>query len=54
MEIQYIGQAVRLYIRAAEQGHSAAQYEIADRYEHGRELEKDYAEALKWYRKCYT
>jgi TPR repeat protein len=35
---------------AAEQGDAAAQHKLGNRYEHGRGVPQDYAEAVKWYR----
>ena len=36
----------------AEKGEAAAQYELGRRYEGGLGAEKDYTEAMKWYRKA--
>lgn len=45
-------EAVRWYMKAAEQGYARAQTNIADRYYLGnRGLPQDYKEAVKWYRK---
>lgn len=41
--------AAKLYQQAAVKGHPHAQYQLAWCFEHGRGLEVDVAEALKWY-----
>jgi hypothetical protein len=38
--------------KAAEQGHADAQYFLGGRYENGRVVTQNYAEAAKWYRKA--
>ena len=40
------------YIRGAELGFSPSQFELAKMYENGKGVGKDYAEAVKWYRKA--
>ena len=40
------------YIRGAELGFPPAQFELAKMYENGKGVGKDYAEAVKWYRKA--
>ena len=40
------------YIRGAELGFSPSQFELAKMYENGKGVRKDYAEAVKWYRKA--
>lgn len=40
---------MRLYKGAAERGDAAAQYRIGDMYRRGKCVERDYAEAVKWY-----
>jgi TPR repeat protein len=42
-------QAVHWYTRAAEQGDSDAQYNLALSYEEGTGVAQDYAQALTWY-----
>jgi uncharacterized protein len=44
--------AARLYRRAAEKGHIAAQYSLAYLFEHGLGLAEDAGEAAYWYRKA--
>ena len=44
-------EAFRLYCRAADMGHLAAQYNVGVFYHFGRGTAQNYAEALKWYRK---
>lgn len=39
-------------LRAAEQGVVAAQYNLGQMYRNGQGVRKDYAEAVKWYRKA--
>lgn len=38
--------------KAAEQGNADAQLKLGELYEKGEDVEKDWAEALKWYRKA--
>ena len=46
-------EAVKWYMKAAEQGYARAQTNIADRYYLGnRGLPEDYKEAVKWYRRA--
>ena len=40
---------MRLYKGAAERGDAAAKYRIGDMYRRGKCVERDYAEAVKWY-----
>ncbi len=45
-------QASKWYRKAAEQGHTEAQYEIGYRYSMGLGVPRDVVEAAKWYRKA--
>ena len=45
-------EAVKLYRKAAEQGHAKAQYNLGWMYRNGYGVPQDYTEALKWYRKA--
>ena len=45
--------AVKLYLMAAEQNCSDAAYDLGLCYENGWGVNKDLAEAMKWYRKHY-
>src|SRR5437879_5366095 len=45
-------EAAKWYRLAAEHGHAAAQYSLADFYEHGSGVREDQAEAAKWYRRA--
>ena len=45
-------QAVDFFRKAAEQGHTDAQFFLGLCYEVGRGVTKDYNEAIKWYRKA--
>ena len=40
-----------MYLRIAEQGNAKAQYNLGKRYEDGDGFPRDYAKAVKWYRK---
>ena len=40
------------FYKEAEAGQAWAQYEVGECYYHGRGVSKDYAEAVKWYRKA--
>ena len=42
--------AAGLFRKAAEQGHSQAQYSLAVMYAFGQGMEKNYAEALQWFK----
>ena len=48
--MQDYAEAVKWYRLAAEQGDSAAQYNLAVMYNNGEGVLQDYAEAMKWYR----
>ena len=39
-------------VSAAGQGYAKAQYQLGNYYNYGDGVEKDYAEAIKWYRKA--
>ena len=45
-------EAVKLFSKAAEQGHIKAQYYLGVCYYNGSGVEKDYTQAVKWYRKA--
>ena len=45
-------EAMNTLIRLAEQGNEQGQYELGKCYEEGFGVEKDMAEAVKWYRKA--
>ena len=45
-------EAVKLYLKAAEQGHTGAQYNLGVCYSNGDGVEKNCVEAMKWYRKA--
>ncbi|MSU45686.1 MAG: sel1 repeat family protein [Lacunisphaera sp.] len=45
-------EAVKWYRRAAEQGHTGAQFDLGDMYESGIGVPRDRAEGEKWYRKA--
>lgn len=45
-------EAVNLYRKAAENGHSEAQFLLAERYRMGLGMERDFAKAAKWYQKA--
>jgi TPR repeat protein len=45
-------EAAKWYRLAAEQGHAAAQYSLADLYDGGRGVREDHAEATKWFRRA--
>ena len=45
-------EALRWYRKAADMGHTAAQYNVGVFYHFGRGTTQNYAEALKWYRKA--
>ena len=47
---QQRGSALEDLIRAAEQGNAISQYNLALKYDFGRGVPQDYAEAVKWYR----
>ncbi len=44
--------AVKLYRKAAEQGHANAQFCLGCCYFEGKGVEEDKTEAVKWYRKA--
>jgi TPR repeat protein len=44
-------EAIKWYMRAAEQGSSISQMNLAQMYEKGMGVKQDFAEAKKWYRK---
>jgi TPR repeat protein len=43
---------VEWYLRAAEQGDTAAQNMLAQKYEDGNGVNQDYEKAVEWYRKA--
>ena len=43
---------IKKLCRSAEQGDARAQVRLGRLYERGRSVERDYAEAIKWYRKA--
>ena len=43
---------MKWYLKAAEQGNTAAQYSLGVMYDQRRGVPKNYAEAMKWYRKA--
>jgi TPR repeat protein len=45
-------EAMKCYQKAAEQGHSEAQFNLGDCYRLGEGVEKDEAEGVKWYRRA--
>jgi TPR repeat protein len=45
-------EAVKWYLKAAEQGHTQAQTNLGVLYSKGRWVERDYKEAVRWYRKA--
>lgn len=45
-----IQKSVELFTRAAKNGHAKAQVKLGDLYLQGNYLEKDYAEAMRWYK----
>ncbi len=45
-------EALKWYRKAANQGHSLAQYDIGSMYYNGEGVNKDVAEALNWYQKA--
>jgi TPR repeat protein len=47
-----VKKAVHWYLKAADQGHSIAQYEIGNMYYYAEGVSKDVVEAAKWYRKA--
>ena len=44
--------ALQLWRPLADQGNTAAQYNLGIMHEYGRGMKQDYAEALRWYRKA--
>lgn len=46
------GKALEWYRKAAEKGHSGAEYSIGRMYELGHGVSLDYQEAMRWYRKA--
>ena len=44
-------EAVKWYLKAAEQGHAKAQNNLGNCYYHGQGVSQNYSEAAKWYRK---
>lgn len=44
-------EAIKWYMRAAEQGYSISEMNLAQMYEKGMGVKQDFAEAKKWYRK---
>ena len=44
--------AMQFFLRAAEKGHELAQYKLATCYETGKYIEKNIAQAYKWYKRC--
>ena len=44
-------EAIKWYMRAAEQGYSLSEMNLAQMYEKGMGVKQDFAEAKKWYRK---
>jgi clan AA aspartic protease (TIGR02281 family) len=49
---QNYAEAVKWYRKAADQGHSAAQFNLGGMYLYGHGVTQNYAEAVKWYRKA--
>jgi hypothetical protein len=47
--VQYFDQAVFWYTKAAEQGHAASQYKLAEMYRHGEGVARDDARAAHWF-----
>ena len=47
-----LAEAAKWYRKAAEQGHSEAQYQLGECYYCGHGVDKDYNEAVKWFRKA--
>ena len=45
-------EAVKWYRKAAEQGHTQAQFYLGNMYDKGRGVSEDKAEALNWWRKA--
>jgi TPR repeat protein len=45
-------EAFKCYLKAAEQNHVEAQFNVGFDYEHGHPIVKDEVEAVKWYRKA--
>lgn len=45
-------EAVKWYLKAAEQGHADAQFYLGVAYDNGWGVRQDYSEAVKWYRKA--
>jgi TPR repeat protein len=49
---QDYAEAVKWYLKAANQGNAEAQFNLGTCYDHGQGVAQDYAEAVKWYRKA--
>jgi uncharacterized protein len=45
-------EAVRWYVKAADQGNAAAEFNLAAKYESGEGVPQDYVEATRWYQKA--
>ena len=45
-------EAMKWYLKAANQGSLAAQYNIGIMYDKGQGVKQDYSEANKWYQKA--
>jgi len=45
-------EALKWFLKAAEQGHAEAQFNTGVCYENGQGVPQDYAEAVRWYRKA--
>jgi len=43
---------MQFFLRAAEKGHELVQYKLATCYETGKYIEKNIAQAYKWYKRC--
>lgn len=50
--IQNFEEAIKWYAKAAEQGHTQAQYHMGVSFERGVVVEQDYTQAVKWYSKA--
>ena len=49
---RYLDEALKCFIKAAEQGYVVAQYELGSRYRFGEGVPQDYSKAIKWLRKA--
>ncbi|NIT63103.1 MAG: sel1 repeat family protein [Gammaproteobacteria bacterium] len=50
--VQHVGEAVRLYTRAATQGHHGAQYNLGVAYAKGEGVPRDIHKAVDWWRRA--